>query len=315
MSLTSIIWLLSFLWLTLKGLTTRPVYSFCAYLMTFFAAPQFWWWGNGVISSITMRWNLTAAILLAVVLLIHRRPVLRRRDLWFFFLLATYVLNAFCVHQMFANAPHQSWEEFDLVWKSCGLALLLRMCIRDQSDINIVMMAIVVLSAYISYEVVFNGAGTMEKGRLEGLTFPGAGGSNGTSAILSISFPMIAYFFVINPIRYSRLIAFLSAPFVLDTLLRCNSRGAYLGAAIGGAILVLMARGKSRKYAVAMMLGGILAFNLQAQDEGIWERLFSISAEEGERDHSAQQRIDYWKAAVKMISEHPGRLREDVQRF
>lgn len=270
-------------------------------------APPFWWWGRGTLTSITLRWNLIGALFVALAVLIHwhRAPRHGRRETWFFFLLLIYVANAFFVHWQFADNPEESWEQFDLVWKSCLLAILLRSSIWTSRDLDIVLMTILLLSTYVGYEVVINEAGKMIKGRLEGINFPGASGSNGSSTILSLCFPFIAYFVVTNPFPYSRLIAFCAAPLVLDTLLRCNSRGAYLGAAIGGILLIAMARGNSRKYAVYMMLGGLLAFYLQAKDEKIWNRLFSIGAKGEERDNSALERIEYWKAAREMIKDYP----------
>jgi O-antigen ligase len=171
--------------------------------------------------------------------------------------------------------------------------------------VNILLFAVVLLSAFVGFQVVINGAGTIVKGRLEGLNFPGASGSNGVAAVLTMSFPLIGYFVIANPIHYSRISAFLCAPLILDTVLRCNSRGAYLGAAVGGICLVLMARGQARKYAVGILVIGVLAFCLQARNSNIWERLFSVTASAEDRDNAAQERIQSWIAGVKMISDYP----------
>ncbi len=130
-------------------------------------------------------------------------------------------------------------------------------------------------------------------------------GSNGVAAILTMTFPIIGYFFVFNPLRWSRILSFLSAPLILDAVLRCNSRGAYLAAAISGIVLLYFARGRSRKLAALVMVLGIAAFLIQARNSGIWERMFSITASAEERDHSASGRIEYWKAGVEMFQDHP----------
>lgn len=307
MSLTALIWIVAFTLLVFRGFTQRPVFAACAYLMTYYAAPPFWWWGSGALTSMTMRWNLVGALALTLAVLKWWPlvPSLQSFDKKTFGLLFLYLVNACFVHYTLADNPPESWKEFDLIWKSCGLALMIRLSIWTMRDLQILFMAMLLLSAYIGYEVVINDAGTIVRGRLEGINFPGANGSNGASTILSMSFPLIGYFVVINPLRYSRLIAFGSAPFILDTLLRCNSRGAYLGAAIGGIILILMAKGKSRRYAIMIAIGGVLAFLAQAQDENIWNRLFSINASEEERDASASERLLYWEAGQKMILDYP----------
>lgn len=306
MSTTAIVWLIAFVYLALKGLQ-RPIYPCCGYLMTFFLAPPFWWWGRGALTSITLRWNLIGAILIVVSVLIHwhRKPPMRKSDSFFLFLLFLYTANCYLVHNLLADYPRESYEQFDLVWKSCTLALFLRLSIWETKDLQILMYAILILCAYVGYEVVVNDQGTIVKGRLEGINFPGASGSNGTSAIVSISLPLVAYFVIANPFPYSRIVAFISAPLILDTLLRCNSRGAYLGAAVGGIALFLLSSGSSRKYAALMVVGGVIAFFVQAQDPKIWNRLFSIGAKEEERDNSALERIEYWKAGWEMIRDYP----------
>jgi O-antigen ligase len=120
-----------------------------------------------------------------------------------------------------------------------------------------------------------------------------------------MSFPFIGYFVICNPLPYSRIIAFGAAPLILDTLLRCNSRGAYLGVAAGGICLVLLSRGKARKHAILIVAAGVLAFWLQAQNGRIWERLFSVAVSQEQRDASAESRILSWIAGLEMISDYP----------
>ena len=275
--------------------------------MTFYLSPTMWWWGGGFLTSISMRWSLIGALVVAASVFINwqHAPSFRRVDRWFVVCLALYVVNGFFVNALLADLPEVSSREFDLLWKTCGLAVLFKMALWKIEDLHIVMMAIMLLSAFIGYSVIMTGAGDIERGRLEGLNFPGASGSNGAAAILIIAFPIVGYFFITNPIKYSRIIALLMAPLILDTVLRCNSRGAYLGAAVSGVVIIMGARGPSRRYAVMIMAAGILAFFIQAQDGKIWERLISITVSAEERDKAASGRIEYWKAGVRMISDYP----------
>lgn len=276
-------------------------------MLTFYAPPHYWWWGEGLLNSLPVRWNLVAALIVVVTVIANwkDKPQLRTSDRWFLWLMSIYVVNVFFVNWLLADYPIESAKHFDLVWKSVGLALVMRLCIWDRNDLHILLFTIVLLSAFIGFQVVVNEAGTFVKGRLEGLNFPGASGSNGLAAVLCMSFPLIGYFVIANPLPYSRIAAFFSAPLILDTILRCNSRGAYLGAAAAGICLVLMSRGKSRKYAAMILAAGTLAFCLQAQNSSIWERLFSVTASAEQRDDSAEQRIQLWIAGLQMISDYP----------
>ena len=305
MSTTAIAWLLAYFFLMLRGLA-NPVFIFCAYLLTFYAAPQFWWWG-ATITSLPIRWNLVTALSLAVFAFFV--PSEKRRlgsvDRFFLLCLGLYIVNAFIVNWVLAANPPRSAMEFDTLWKGGMLALVLRFVVSDIKGLNTVLFTILILSAYIAYEVYFNGAGKMIQGRLEGLRFPGAFQSNGTAILIAMCLPFVAYFFIINPIPYSRLFAFLAAPFILNLLLLCNSRGTYLGTAAGGMMLIFFARGAARKYSIYMALAGVAAFFFLARDEQIWERLFSIAASEEEREASAQSRIDFTLAALRMVQDYP----------
>ena len=305
MSTTAIAWLISYCYLMLRGLS-KPVFVLCAYLLTFYAGPQFWWWGGPLVAA-PVRWNLVTAISLVVISLVFRSDAvpLKSRDRWFMGLLLLYILNAWAVHNFLAVEPVRSYKEFDILWKGVGLAIVARLALHNLKDLNVALMAIMVLTFWVSYEVYFNGAGSMIHGRLEGLRFPGANASNGTAILVSMSLPIVGYFFIVNPIPYARWIAFGFSPFILNVVLLCNSRGTYLGLAASGLILVLLARGKSRKHAILIALGGVAAFLFLARSEQIWERLFSINATSEERDGSAQSRINFTKAGIQMIADHP----------
>ncbi|MFN6303359.1 MAG: O-antigen ligase family protein [Planctomycetota bacterium] len=303
MSATAIAWLISYCYLMLRGLS-KPVFVLCAYLLTFYAAPQFWWWGTPLTS---IRWNLVTAIALVVISLLLRsdESKLLGGDKLFMGLLLLYIFNAWAVNNYLANEPVKSNKEFDILWKGVVTAIVARLSIHSLKDLNIAFMAIMALTFWVSYEVYFNGAGKMIHGRLEGLRFPGASQSNGTAILVSMALPIIGYFFIVNPFRYSRWIAFGFAPFILNVVLLCNSRGTYLGLAASGLVLIFLARGKSRKHAMLIALGGIAAFLFLARSEQIWNRLFSINATAEERDGSAQSRINFTKAGIQMIADHP----------
>jgi O-antigen ligase len=122
---------------------------------------------------------------------------------------------------------------------------------------------------------------------------------------MSMMFPFLAYLVICKPFKYARILGLITTPLILDSVLRFNSRGAFLGMAVAGLMLLVMARGKTRLHAFYAVALGILAFLYQAQDPKIWERLFSIGASQEERDASAEHRIESWKAGMQMIADYP----------
>ena len=306
MSSTAALWLLAYLFLILKGLG-RPALIACAYVMTFYNSPNLWWWGkDGLLASVN-RWSLYTGIILIVGNMFNSQKSrsLLGADRFVLFLLALYTVNCTLVHFLLADYPIVSYPEWDLLWKTMLIAILFRFAIHSIEDLNWILATSVVCCGYIGYEIVLNDAGKSIRGRLEGINFPGASGSNGAAVIMSMVFPFIAYLVICKPFKYSRWIGILSAPLVLDSVLRFNSRGTFLGMIVSGVMLLVMARGKSRRDALIAVFFGVLAFLYQAQDPKIWERLFSINASETERDVSASSRIDAWKAGLQMIADYP----------
>ena len=308
MSSTAILWLLVYLYLILKGLG-RPALIVCAYVLTFYNAPNLWWWGKDGLLATTNRWSLYTGIvmILGIVINSYKARSLLGTDRFVLLLLALYTLNCTLVHFLLADFPLISYGEWDLLWKTMLIAILFRFAIHNVEDLNWILATSIICCGYIGYEIVLNDAGKSIKGRLEGISFPGASGSNGAAAIMSMVFPFIAYLVICKPFKYARWIGVLCVPLVLDSVLRFNSRGAFLGMIVSGVILLLMARGKSRRDALIAVFFGVLAFLYQAQDPKIWERFFSIAATEEGRaeDLSAVHRVESWKAGLQMIADYP----------
>lgn len=306
MSSTAILWFLSYLFLVLKGLG-RPGLIVCAYVLTFYLAPNLWWWGKDGVLATTNRWSLYTGMVLIVGIIFnaYKARELLGADRFFLLLLVLYTINCTLVHFFLANYTIISFGEWDLLWKTMLVAILFRLAIHNIDDLNWILATSVIACGYIGYEIVVNDAGKSIHGRLEGIDFPGASGSNGAAAIMSMVFPFIAYLVICKPFKYSRILGCLCAPLILDSVLRFNSRGTFLGMGVSGVMLILMARGKSRRDALIAVFFGVLAFLYQAQDPKIWERFFSIGASQEERDASAEHRIESWKAGFQMIADYP----------
>ncbi len=213
--------------------------------------------------------------------------------------------NAVAVHFLFASRPEHSWIFLDLMAKQTVVCIVLYYAIQSNADLRIFLLAIMFGCAFVGFQVVYGGQGYMVRGRLEGVSIPGASDANGLSGALSMGLPIAGFFLLQGRSIYIKLAAVGSAVLVLETLLRCNSRGAYLGCMAAGAWLVWSTSGKSRVQAVGIAVLGIAAFLLQAKNEAIWDRLFSVTADAEVRDNSAKERLDYWEAGLKMVSRYP----------
>lgn len=307
MSLTALIWLGLFLTLQVKGFS-RPIWSVCAYVMTYFAAPQFWWWGRSGMLSVTMSWNLYAACALALTVGMHwharqRMNIAAKRT---YILLVLFSINAGLVHFLFASNPLVSYTQFDLAWKQSLLAVLTYFAVQRKEDLRIFLIALFCGCVYVGFEVVVRDAGAIERGRLEGIRLPGASDSNGVSGLLTMGLMIGAYLFVSDKSRLAvKAATAIGSVMVVEVLLRCNSRGAFLAAIASTVWLIWGTRGAARRRILAVCALGVLGVLMMAQDAKIFERFATTFAGDEERDASADERLQFWKAALRMLEDYP----------
>ncbi len=96
------------------------------------------------------------------------------------------------------------------------------------------------------------------------------------------------------------------APLILNVLLLCNSRGAFLATIAAGAVFVVAAlRGPASKKAKQGLALGVLAFFFLLGDPEILDRFTTMFVGGDERDDSAESRLVFWSAALEMIADHP----------
>ena len=179
------------------------------------------------------------------------------------------------------------------------------LAIKDHADLRVFLGAIFIGCAYSGYEVIVNGAGNTHHGRLEGIGFPAMAGANGASGLMTVALPIGTYFFLTTRSLIQKIAIVAFIVMVVDTILRCNSRGSFLAAICAGVWLLVASRGNARKRVVAIVALGFVAVLIQARNDFIWERFSTTFASVEDRDKSANDRIEYWKAAVNLIGDYP----------
>jgi len=303
MSLTAGAWAFLAVLLALSSLS-RPVWAVALYMLTFFAAPHLWWWGDDLPS---VRYALLAGFVLLVAVLVQQGQQLPGgRHRWSRVHTAGVLIaaNATFVHFFLASVPSVSVDNYLELLKLCLLFFLMWAAIQDRSDLRIAVVAIALGAAYIGYEVTINERGDFSGSRLEGVGAPGADASNSLASLMLLTLPLIGSLWVDGGKRH-KLTTLLAAPLVLNVLLLCNSRGAFLGLIGAGLSFVLVARGRTRKQAIKILaLGGVLLYLLLG-DPKILDRFMTTFSGSQERDRSAASRLQFWQAGLLMLSDYP----------
>jgi O-antigen ligase len=191
-----------------------------------------------------------------------------------------------------------------MLWKQVGLLLLIVLSVRDARDVKILIGSIIIGTLYIAYEIVINDRGRISQSRLEGVGAPGAAESNYLAGLMLLAIPLAGYWLFFGSWKL-RALAVPALVLIFEVILRCNSRGAFLATMAAGGWLLISARGRARKYALYGVVLGVGAAYFMIGDQDIIDRFSSTFASGEERDHSAESRINFWRAAVRMIAAHP----------
>ncbi|MCY2966575.1 MAG: O-antigen ligase family protein [Planctomycetota bacterium] len=306
MSVTAGFWLLLFAVCVLLGLG-RSRWGIIPYLQTAFAFPAYFWWGqSGVLKG--PRWSLISGVVLLISVLVHLKPrpacaksgPTRLFSLLLFATSLNAVIVTFFWSSNFAVASATMFEGL----KVALLGYLIELAISDEHDFDFVLILMVLGIGFLGFEATVFKAGEMVHGRLEGLGPPGANGSNQLACLTVTLLPIIGGVAMTGR-GWKRWTAVLAAPFAINMLLLCNSRGSFLGIGAAAFALLALARGKERRLVIIGMCLGGLGLLFLLKDAAIIERFVTTFAGEENRDKSAQSRVDFWKAGLNCVADHP----------
>jgi len=305
MSITALVWLCIIGGLAVLAVV-RASYGAALYLVTFFMFPSFWWWGQDLPD---LRWNLLAGVVLVIAAAIGKLRAdpdapPARESMILIAIAAAMLINAGLVHLIMAPNASISLEGLTLYAKFVLLFVLFQAVVQSPRDMRILIWAMALGAAYIGYEVTINDRGSLTGSRLEGIGAAGVGNANQLASLMVAVLPLVgALFFIGN--KWEKVLAAVAAGFILNVVILCNSRGAFLSLILAAAVFLLVSTGRARKTALrALALGGVAALLLLG-DPDIVNRFMTTFSSAEERDSSASQRIDFWKAGFRMIADHP----------
>jgi O-antigen ligase len=301
-SLTSIGWLLLGAALVVMSIR-RPVWAIALYMETFFAAPQLWWWGDEIPS---LRYSLYSGfVLLGAVAIAPRAEVEPKTMEGRLRTIALLTLgNATLVHFILAPSLQISLDTFLEMIKYMLLMYLMSSAIKDRQDFQRAVTAMAFGAAYIGWEVTINKRGDFTGSRLEGVGAPGATTANSLANLMLIVIPLAGSLFLQKSWRW-KVACLVAAPLILNVLLLCNSRGAFLGLIGTGIAFAVLARGTNRKRALQTLAMGAVALYLLLGDARILDRFMTTFTGSEARDNSAASRLVFWNAGLQLLKDHP----------
>ncbi len=305
MPLKTLLYLGLFIGAFFGSIFSHPVIGVFAYLATYNINPLGQWWGN-YLPGFMSRYAMLLALAIGLGM-VFQHAKLRYGRFWE----RQEILLALFVGIMWLSVVVGQGQGFAYnIEKMTKVLLVLLMAshiITTRKFFEGMVWVFILSGLFLGYEM-YGSSGGFRGGRFHA----GVGGSDfGEGNFLSAHFAFILPFIGVILAKSSwkvRLLTLVPAVFIVNSIVMTRSRGAFLALAVAGiAALLLSARIKHhRKKIVLLLLVGILGA-VSLTDDMFWERMGTITVEEdfGERDLSAQHRLDAWHGAWLMAQDYP----------
>jgi len=307
MSKIVLFFILSYTGSLVAAIVVDGVWAFYIYQLVYFLNPAYRWWGSSLpdisYSFITVLF-MFAGLMIRLKQSSHIRYFEMPLTKWVLGILGMYVFML-----LFALSPDhhkQALIEFTKLILIVGIAYKL---INTRKKLEMAIWAYIVGATYIGY--VATSMGRNSGDRLEGIGTIDSPDSNGTAAILVPALIFLIYYVWQGKNKYIKISAILCGALIANGVVLINSRGAFLGAAIGVVAFIsimLFSKvrlAKQRRAAVFLIIAGI-ASTAVVTDELFWERMSTleeVTDEEGDR--GGAHRTEFWMATFDVLSDYP----------
>jgi len=292
---------LVFLFGAVGGLVRWPLLALGTYVLVFFAHPPSRWWGAMLPD---LRWSLTAAACALLAAFFYKQPPQVDRNPWYRDSIITFVL--LFIGWMWIQTPWAIGKDEHItgvvIMTKYILVIYAIIKLLDKPEaLDFMCVAHIIGCAYLGVLARESGSGGE---RLDGVGGPGLDDAN-TLGMMFATAAVIGVVQVLSGPLWKRGIVGLCMPFVLNGLVLTQSRGAFLGLAVGGMALFFLSPKGKRSWIGAIGAAGIVMF-LALASQTFWERMQTINVQEGqEREKSAASRLVIAQSQLRMFADHP----------
>jgi putative inorganic carbon (hco3(-)) transporter len=299
MSTTAIVWALLYVSSTILSVV-NPLFGSLGYLLEYYMRPELKWWGKDLPS---LRYNLIISVVFAGTYLIRQgslRSMVPLKNIplrWLLLLGTTMVV----VTWAFAVNPALS-EHWTIQWFKIAIIfpMLLAGVVRTPAAFNGFIAAHMLGGFWWGWDAWMRPK--RESGRLMAIGSGDTLNDNAAATHLLTVLPFIAVYLLTHKDKRLRAVALIAAPFVINTLILCNSRGAMVGLAAGLAAALFLIRSGYRVRIAGAAVALAVSFLLLADQTFITRQQTTTNYQE---DGSAQQRLTTWIAAYRLVKDRP----------
>lgn len=299
MSITALLWALLYVGSIVLALH-NPLFASLGYLLEYYMRPELKWWGDDLPA---LRYNLIVSVALGLTFLLRRSalremvPIPNRTLPWLYAMTGIMLFVTATVAVDTAVSWHWmvQWSKIAMIFP-----LLVIGVVRDRKAFNLFLIVHMLGAFWWGWESWLDPS--REAGRLKSVGSADSADDNGAAAHLITVLPMAVTYLLIEKDWRLRLPALIATPFIINTIILCNSRGSTVGLGVALiASLFLIKKGKRIRLAMAGAAMVAVVF-LMADKQFIARQQTTANYEE---DNSARQRLQTWVGALKLVKDHP----------
>ncbi|MBV6416810.1 MAG: hypothetical protein CMLOHMNK_01425 [Steroidobacteraceae bacterium] len=301
MSLTATVFLACFITGLGLALFRNPIYGLYTYIAVFYLDAPSRWWGQGLPD---LRWSQLAAIVTAVAML--RLKPDPARPSWHKSFPAAFLVaysTWLWIQSPWALDPALHFECAFIFTKYIIVYYMVYRLIDRPELARDFLLAHVIGCFYLGLIALGTDA---PGGRLDGVGGPGIDDSN-TLGMHAAAIAVVSAMLIFALRDWRRYLAILSAPLILNMVVKTGSRGAFLALFMGGLTIFALRPRENTRLFYGLAIVGVLAFGVVASDT-FWARMQTIESavkQDENIDNSAEGRIVQMKAGVHMFAAHP----------
>ncbi|WP_291987318.1 O-antigen ligase [Luteitalea sp.] len=298
MSLTALIWVLLYVSLAAASVL-NPLYGALGYLLEYYMRPALKWWGDDLP---VLRYNLIISMVLGLTFALRRtslKPLVRTPNFaarWLVCLLAVMIGVTFttAIDEDLSVEWVTEWSKMAIIFPMLAAGV-----IRTRQHFNAFVTAHVLGAFWWGWEAYRDPK--REAGRLVEI---GSGDSlqdNGAAAHLVTTLPFALIYAITEKNPRLRAVGLLATPFIINTLILCNSRGSMVGLGVAGLAGIGLIKSGYRMRTVTAVIGMVVAVLLLADPQFIRRQQTTANPQDG----SAQGRLVTWQGALELVKDHP----------
>lgn len=301
--LKTLLYLVLFFIAFFASIIKHPVIGVYAYLVTYNINPLGQWWGR-FLPGFATRYAMLLAMAIALGILLQKAKLrfgrfFEPQELLFICFVGIMWMSIFLGD---GGGMHYN---IDKMTKVLIVLLMASHIVTTKKYFEGMVWVFILSGFYLGYEL-YGGAGSFRGGRFHA----GVGGSDfGEGNFLAAHFGLVLPFVGAMLLKGSwkvRALCIVAAVFMVNAIILTNSRGIFI-ALVAAVIMSLFFTVRLRRYRLkilVLLIVGLIGA-VQLTHEGFWDRMTTIQSDDGDRDLSAQGRLDAWDGAIQMSQDYP----------